>query len=323
MKIAYVTGATGCVGRNLVNVLERAGWRIFILHRKSSDISRLNGSCVNFLEVDLHDIASVRRSIPSHVDAIFHVAGNTSHWATEKDEQWRDNVLATRNLARIAREKNVNKFVLTSTGATLPYKDFDEKQSMGIEQQYIRTKRLAEIELQAEGKKGLQFVVLHPIIVVGAYDYNSYSQIFKELKYGKLKIAFPGRIAFCHAEDVAAAHVQAFEHGRNGEGYVLGGTYTTWLDAFQRICKIVGVAPPRRATPMWMLKTVAHGMNVFSKFAKSKPQLTPELLSLLRDAPDVDPQDKKKAANDLGYESRSLDIMLEDCHEWLKKENKI
>ena len=74
---------------------------------------------------------------------------------------------------------------------------------------------------------------------------------------------------------------------------------------------------------MWMLKTIAHGMNIHSKITKSKPPLTPQLLSLLGDAPDVNPQDKEKAANDLGYESRPLNIMLNDCHQWLKQEGKI
>ncbi len=323
MKIAYVTGATGCVGRNLVNVLEKAGWDIVVLHRKFSDLSKLRGCRVSFKEVDLHDIESVRRCVPENVDAVFHVAGNTSHWAAEEEEQWRDNVLATRNLARAAREKKAGKFILTSTGATLPFQGFDEEQSATIAQQYIRTKRLAEIELRKEGDNGLPFVVLHPIIVVGAYDYNSYSQIFKELKHGLFKIAFPGRIAFCHAEDVSIAHLQAYEKGKNGESYVLGGTYTTWLDAFQRICRLVGARPPKKPTPMWVLMGLASGMNLYASVFKSKPALTPQLLSLLEDAPDVDPKDQVKARTDLGYVSRPLDTMLKDCHEWLVREKRI
>ena len=74
---------------------------------------------------------------------------------------------------------------------------------------------------------------------------------------------------------------------------------------------------------MWALMGLAHGMNLYSSIFKSKPALTPQLLSLLEDAPDVDLEDQIKARTDLGYVSRPLDTMLKDCHEWLMREKRI
>src|SRR3954451_24410785 len=119
--IGYVTGATGCIGRNLVNELVRDGWDVVVLHRQSSDLSRLEGCPVRFQEVDLYDPARTREGLQRGADAVFHVAGNTSHWAREAGRQWRDNVLATRNLVDAAVARRVKKFVFTSTGATLAY----------------------------------------------------------------------------------------------------------------------------------------------------------------------------------------------------------
>src|SRR5258708_26423446 len=236
MRLGYVTGATGCVGRNLVDeLLQSGGWDVVVLHRKSSDLSRLKGCDVRFREVDLYDAASTRASIQPDVDAIFHVAGNTSHWAREADQQWKDNVLVTRNLVEAALASRVQKFIFTSTGATLPYQGADERLTMEITDGYVRTKRLAELEIYKAMPRGLFAVLLHPIIVIGPYDYNNYAQIFSALRSGKIKAAFPGRIAFCHAADVARAHIQAFEQGRPFESCVLRGTYTALRDAFQRI----------------------------------------------------------------------------------------
>ena len=79
-KKACITGVTGCVGRNLVTVLEKAGdWEITAIHRRSSDLSRLKGCDVRLVEADLYDPDSVLRTLPEGVDALFHVAGNTSH----------------------------------------------------------------------------------------------------------------------------------------------------------------------------------------------------------------------------------------------------
>lgn len=317
MKTGYVTGATGCVGRNLVEELIKENWDVVILHRRSSDISRLKGLKVRFQEVDLYDLQSVGKSIPSNINAIFHVAGNTSHWSAEAPQQWKDNVLATRNLVQVALEKKVNRFIFTSTGATLSYQGLDEKLAAEINPPYVRTKRLAELEVYAGVEQGLDAVVLHPIIVVGAYDYNSYSQIFLNMEKSKVNFAFPGKIAFCHARDVAKAHVQAYEKGRRGEHYVLGGTYTTWMVVFQKIARIVGSSRRVRLAPRWMLKLASYLFVFISFFTRKKPLLTPELVNLLQDAPDVTSDEKRKAKEELGYESGSLDSMIQDCYEWL------
>jgi nucleoside-diphosphate-sugar epimerase len=54
-----------------------------------------------------------------------------------------------------------------------------------------------------------------------------------------------------------------------------------------------------------------------------RPTLTHELVDLLRDAPDVSFCDKRKAKDELGYESRSLDSMIDDCYNWLVQEGRL
>ena len=158
---------------------------------------------------------------------------------------------------------------------------------------------------------------------MGPYDYNSYSEIFRQLKNSPIKTAFPGRIAFCHAEDVARAHLQAYERAVPGSHYTLGGTYASWLEMSKQICRLLGVREPRRATPGWVLKPVAHAMNAFASLSGKKPLLTPELLSLLHDTDDVTPADREKARDELGYQSRPLEQMVRDCFEWMKSEGRL
>jgi len=323
MRVGYITGATGCVGRNLVDELLCAGWNVVVLHRRTSDLSRLKGCKVRFQEVDLHDPVSTLNSLKANTDAVFHVAANTSHWPAEREQQYKDNVIATRNLVQASLAKKVKKFIFTSTGATNGCQFTDERLANGIANGYIRTKRLSEIEVHKGVEQGLCAVTLHPIIVIGAYDYNNYSKFFSNLKSGRLKAALPGHIAFCHAADIARAHIQAFERGQCSERYVLGGTYTTWLDAFQRIAKAVGAPPPTTTLSLPILKVASYAMWIASMFTGKKPELTPELVGLLGDSPDVDFCDKKKAKEELGYESRDLSTMVKDCYDWLVKEGRI
>jgi nucleoside-diphosphate-sugar epimerase len=316
----YITGATGCVGRNLIDILLKQNWDITVLHRSTSDLSKLKDCNVKFLEVNFHNHNDLLHKI-DHADAMFHIAGNTSHWPKDKKEQYLDNADTTLNLASACIGK-VKKFIYTSTGATIEYKNYRIHDIKKISNNYIASKRLSEIYLE-NLYHALDYVILQPIIVVGKYDYNSYSQIFTAIKEGKFTKAFPGRIAFCHAEDVAQAHLNAYRFGRKGEKYVLGGTYTTWLNFFNKISKKLEVKPIETTYNRSVLYTVALVMELYSFFSGKKPMLTRQLVSLLKDAPDVTKDDQRKSNVFLWYKSKSLDQMIDDCYDWMKSEGKI
>lgn len=325
-RVACVTGGTGCVGRNIVEELLGGNepWEVVVLHRKSSDLSRLDGCNVRFQEVDLHDLSSVRAAIPQGADVIFHAAGNTSHWRKEELSQWKDNVLATDNLARVALEHGVGRFIFTSTGATLPYQWNSAEQVSEIRNNYVRTKREAELRLYEYAAQGLDIVILHPIIVVGEFDYNSYSQLFTALKTAPIKFAFPGSIMFCHARDVARAHVAAYFKGCSCERYVLGGPHHTWKEFSEQVLALVapGSESSVHVLPRWLLKIMAYGAASLSYFTGRKPFISPDLVDLLRDAPDLQVYDRLKAQL-LGYESSSLNAMVSDCYRWLTRLGKL
>lgn len=321
MKTAVVTGATGCVGRNLINELLADKWKIIALHRASSKISRLKGLDITTRECDLHEPASVQAAMPGGADAIFHVAANTSHWSLEAAEQWRDNVLATRNLVAAALDKSAGRFVYTSTGATFPYRHLRTvEEARQIPNQYVRTKRLSELEVCSGMDRGLDAVLTQPAIVMGPYDYNSYSQIFTSLQAGKLPGVLPGSIEFCHARDVARAHVRAFEVGQRGESYLLGGPYVSWLEVFQKIARLIGAKPPKHKTPLWVLYAVAYPAEWVSYLTRKKPLITPQLIQLLKLGGLTPSTEAHKSREILSYQSASLDTMLRDCYEWLVAE---
>lgn len=320
MKIAYITGATGCIGRNLIDQL--VDWDVTVLHRKTSDLSRLKGCNVKTLEVDLYDLSDLENKL-QRADVLFHVAANVSHWKQDREQQWKDNVLATRNLVTTALNKGIERFIFTSTGATLGYSHTDEYLANQIKNNYISTKRLAELEIYQGVKKGLDAVILNPIICVGKYDLNNYSQIFQAVKTKKFNFVFPGSINFCSAEDIASAHVAAYFHGVIGEHYVPYGTYTTWLDFYQRIAALTKSNSSLKVISQKQLYVVALFLESVSKLTGKRPLLTTDLVKLLSYAPDVTFSEKFKIDTDLRYQTKSLDEMILDCYNWMKKEGKL
>ncbi len=320
MKTACVTGATGCVGRNLVDELLKDQWHVIVLHRKTSDLSKLYGCNVEFQEVDLHCANSTEKAVPYGAHVIFHVAGNMSHWKKHEKKQWKDNVLATRNLVSTSLKKRVGRFIFCSTGATSEFLEVDPKK---IKSGYIRTKRLAEIEVEKGANAGLDTVILRPIIVIGKYDYNNYSNFFNYLKKSKIKISLPGCLMFCHAQDVARGHVQAFENGKKGESYFLFGEQHSWYDVFEKITKLLKVRRPIRPFPRWVYYTTTHLMLWFN-FSGKEPPLTPDLIQLMCDTNgNITKEEIEKSKLDLNYKSASLDDALQDCYDWLIAENRL
>src|SRR5690606_28293102 len=110
----------------------------------------------------------------------------------------------------------------------------------------------------------LDSVVLQPTIIVRPYDYNSYSQIFNMVKNKGVSLCFSGTIGFCHSEDVADAHIAAFEKGRTKDRYLLCGDYRPWIHFFQEIAKLVGKTPPKKPTSLPVLYTIAFFSKLYA-----------------------------------------------------------
>lgn len=79
-RTAYVTGSNGFLGVNLVEQLILQGWRVLALHRRGSDIRYLERLAAERVAGDINDPASLERTVPRGVDALFHVAGSTNLW---------------------------------------------------------------------------------------------------------------------------------------------------------------------------------------------------------------------------------------------------
>lgn len=83
MPVSLVTGATGFIGRRLVDRLLREGEEVTCLVRPSSRIEGLEREGVRLAQGSLSDGASLRRAVDG-VDTVYHLAGKT-HAATLGD----------------------------------------------------------------------------------------------------------------------------------------------------------------------------------------------------------------------------------------------
>src|SRR5262245_56435890 len=112
-----VTGASGHLGANLVRRLLDEGTRVRVLARGNSDNSALDGLDVERVECDLRDLDATRAAVHG-CQRIYHCAAKVSTGEgprREIQEIYEANVLGTRHLLRAARERGVERVVVSGS----------------------------------------------------------------------------------------------------------------------------------------------------------------------------------------------------------------
>lgn len=324
-KTAFVTGGTGFLGLNLIQQLTEQGWRVTALHRPSSSLTYLKRFPVTLAAGEIEEAASLEQAMPEGLDAVFHVAGDVSFWSGHRARQRRTNVVGTRNVAEAARRKGARRFVHTSTIAVYgPQPGILDETAPHLGRSsrtgYLHSKALAEEEVQSAVAAGLDAVILNPANIVGPYDLSNWSRLFRLVAEGKLPGVPPGRAPFCHVAEVAKAHLAAFEQGRTGENYILGGVEASYVEAFAAVGGLLGHSVPTKPMPAFALALAGRLSAWGSWVTRREPDLTPEMATLLSSAIACR---SDKAAQELGFQSVPLQTMFEDCYHWLAAEGMI
>jgi nucleoside-diphosphate-sugar epimerase len=322
---AFVTGATGFVGLNLVQRLVADGWDVTALHRPSSDLTYLRRFNSRLVVGEITDADSINSALPKSCDTVFHVAGNTNLWRRKNTEQTRDNVDGTRNVVEACIAKGVRRLIVTSSisaygsvsGAVT-----DETRSLAATSwiNYQKTKWEAQEIALAAITRGLEVVILQPGGIIGPYDLGNWSRLFYMVRDGKLRGVPPGTRTFAHVREVVAAHIAAADAGENGSQYILGGTNARMLDLVQEIARLLGKPVPTRETPLFLIKTVAAVSGFVSTLTGREPSVTPEMADAFGREITVTAD---KAQRDLGFKVVPLKTMVKDCHDWLVAEKRI
>jgi dihydroflavonol-4-reductase len=321
-KMAFVTGGTGFIGLNLIELLTASGWDVIALRRPTSKLSQLEKYPVRLVEGQIEDANSLRRVMPEDLDAVFHVAGDTSMWASHKNRQWRTNVEGTRNMVMVALAKRSKKFVHTSTSGVygFPANIFDEtapKLGKG-NFNYQHSKAAAEEEVLNAVGQGLDAVILNPANVVGRYDWNSWSRFIQRAANRQLLLIPPGSACFCDVDAVARAHVMAVHAGRTGENYLLGGPQASYREIVEVTGTLLGRPIDRRTGNALGLRFVAEALGRLSVLTRREPIITPETAAFL--SANIRCR-SDKAMRELDYQPQPLEVMLKSCIDWMRAEN--
>ena len=322
-KTAFVTVATGFLGINLVRELTQQDWQVSAIKRPTSNIEYLKPFNIQLIDGDVQDIDSLRKAMPKNVDAVFHVAASTNLWSKYNRQQYQTNVVGTQNMIKVSLEKQAGRFIHTSSISAYGIHEdnvVEDTESNALDSgiNYHVTKYISEIEVKKALVDGLDAVVINPAHIVGPYDTQNWVQVFRNVYNQTMPGVPPTMGSFTYAPEVAKAHIRAFEVGKKGENYLLGGVEATMLEFVNTIEQSLDKPLSKSTTPPWILRLATILYQTKSLFTGKEPLLTPEKTKLLTHNVRCD---DSKARRELDFQVVPLETLVKDTCKWLKEED--
>jgi len=320
---ALVTGASGFVGAAVARNLLQAGWQVRVLLRAGSDRRNLQGLALDSVEGDLLEAASLGAALQG-CEALFHVAAEYRLWTREPERLYRSNVEGTRQLLTAAGERGIRRIVYTSSVATLrlradgtPSDESDVAQLADMIGHYKRSKFLAEQWVQQAARSGLPVVIVNPSTPVGPGDVKPTptGRLVLDAATGRMPAYVDTGLNIVHVDDVAEGHRLAFEHGRIGERYILGGTDLTLRQILQMIAGLVGRPAPRVRLPHGVVLPLAYVAEAFARLTGGDTRITVDGVRMARHHMFFS---SAKAISELGYRAREPTLAFQDAIGWFR-----
>ena len=316
-----VTGATGFLGSHVARQLAERGECLRVLVRESSELRAIEGLAAERFVGDLRDAASLDRAMAG-VTRVYHVAADYRLWSRNPRELYESNVTGTQNLLAAARRAHVERFIYTSTVATIAVPRDGALPNEGTHAtlddmigHYKCSKLLAEQEALRAAEAGMPVVIVNPTTPVGPGDWKPTptGKIIVDFLNGRMPGYVDTGLNFVGVEDCAAGHLLAAELGKPGERYILGARNLTLKELLDALARISGRRAPRWKFPHAVAYAAAAADTAMSRMLGRAPQIPLEGARMARHKMFVD---ASKAPRELGFAPGPVEAALERAVRW-------
>jgi len=323
--LVFVTGSTGFVGSHVARTLSAQGADLRLLVRANSNLKNVEDIKAELVTGDLRDPASLEKGIAG-CEVVFHVAADYRLWVRNPEEMYRANVEGTRAILEAARKNRVRRVVYTSSVATMgfTYKGppATEDSPVSLDNMighYKRSKFQAEQVAIEAARAGQDVVIVNPSTPVGERD-------IKPTPTGRIVVDFLKRkfpayvdtgLNLVDVKECALGHIAAFEKGRKGERYILGGENLTLKQILDKLAAITGLPSPSIRVPYVLaLATGVVDEIITGRIRGREPRATIDAVRMGRKKMFVS---SAKAERELKWKASSVDDALRSAAEWFRE----
>ncbi len=326
---ACVVGGTGFVGMNLIRTLVAHGHDVVGTRRVRTNTLFARRLGAPLLHAELDDEDALVDAMRGR-QVVFMCAGHYPRFSLRRDFEVELARARIQKTLRAAMRAGVQRYVLTSSVATVGPPDFGRSHSVetdlvdprAAECVYHAVKIAIEQEAQAACEQGLDVVTLCPSGIFGELDVKAGTGfLIVALGNGALPFYVEGKINVVDADYLARAHILAAERGRTGERYIVGSHNLFVGELLQRIAQSFEVPLRSRRLPIpiaGVLSTLSE-LRVRSENKGKRPFLAREFVDMARFGQWVD---SSKARLELGLEEpEELQATLTKACDWYLRHN--
>ncbi len=320
MKTVLVTGATGFLGKHLVEQLKpEPDTRLRLLCRGLSPWER--DSAVEVIHGDIVNREHVEHAAEG-VSEIYHLAGIVSRNSRDQELMYQTHIEGTRNVCEAALKHKVEKVVVVSSSGTIAVSTtptvHDEnsgyKNEVVGEWPYYLSKIFAEkLALDYHTRSGLNVVIANPSLLLGVGDdRNSSTRDVALFLKGEIKVIPKGGLNFVDVRDVAQGLKLAMRSGRPGERYLMGSVNWTFRQLIEKVAEISGKSAPTKEPPFEVALWGARALRVIYPLLGKKVDLDEASIKM---SACYWYCDSTKARTELGFQTRDPEDTLKDTVE--------
>ena len=317
-----VTGARGHIGNVLIRQLYDQGFHDLRVTVQGGDTSFIEPYVHEIVHCDIRDAQAVSEAVRGCSD-VLHLAGYIHMSGTDKQKLIDINVGGVKNIINACLTHGVNRLVyVSSIHALIPSADNRIVETVNPDlslcaDEYSRTKLMGTLEvMDACGNRGLNAVIVYPTGVIGPYDYRMSMTGIMFKKYTRargIQPCFAGKFDFVDVRDVADGIIRAWQHGKQGEGYIISGEECTISRMIQLIGRCAGRELKTVNLPVFLVRAGAAMLGVYYRMSNKTPIITRETIDVVTSGVKISNQ---KAKSEIGFCPRLLDETMRDTVKW-------
>jgi dihydroflavonol-4-reductase len=327
---AFVTGATGLLGTNLVRLLKEQGHEVRALARSREKAeAALGGLKVEIITGDMANVAAFADALDG-CDVLFHTAAYFREYYQPGDH-WpileRINVHATIELLEQAARRGVKTFVHTSSSGVVgpgpggePGDESTPPPREAETNLYFKSKLVGEqaIRKWIDEHPGLRVVMVLPGWMFGPDDAapTGSGKLVLDFLDRKLPGIVDGGTCIVDARDVAGAMIAAAERGEHGGRYIVAGQYHSLEDVMKTLESVSGVPAPTRHIPYFVIIIYAWFAELGARLTGRAPTVSLQGVRIMHAKHKLR---SDKSVRELGASFRPLADTLRDEVGWYRK----
>lgn len=258
MKKVLVTGASGFVGRHLIETLLQRDISIVAIYFSNPPNFFLGNERVSWVRLDLRH-ESIENFLKD-IDVVFHLAGFSGQGNDHEtlNSLKEVNVEITKKIARNLTKSGIRLIYVSSIHAgdgmwSSKKSEIVNEQNGRALTEYGKSKRIAEECLHQMKSFGLDYVILRPTQLFGEYHKGSIYELARAISNQRFVMIGDGKNAtnFYYIKDFIAVLVLVAEKAQiTGQTYIVAAKSITLIDLVACISLNLQIRPPKFRLPL-------------------------------------------------------------------------